>query len=71
MNGVAIIAYMTVWFAISLALLWAGLLDLLLLLDGDVTISAFLRANPTWFFVPICVLQAGIVVMILHLFVLR
>jgi len=60
--------YISVVVMIVVLLLLAGAGDLLFLIEGEQTISAWLRENPLWFLIPMAVMLVFIGWLSLHLF---
>jgi hypothetical protein len=66
-NGIALVVYITALLTITVITAWAAIIDLALWLDGSVTISDMLRANPRLFWVPAVGIAAFLVWMVWHL----
>ncbi len=61
--------YWSLLFTIATALIWGGLMDLVLLrMDSKYTISDYLRVHPQWFWWPTALAIAGLVWLALHLY---
>ncbi len=63
-------AYIGVLFAVIALIAWAGAVDLTLALRSEMTISAWLRQHPSWFYVPLSGTLVLLAFLTLHLFVI-
>lgn len=59
--------YKWIVFLLALLLSGGGAVDLILYTYGHETISTWLRDNPMWFVVPVCVFSAFLIWLGLHL----
>jgi hypothetical protein len=60
--------YVATLCALAALLVWAGGVDLWLHCHGQPTITAFLRANPTWFYGPLVAILTFIALLTVHLY---
>lgn len=55
-------------FALCAVLLWSGAVDMYFWLNGEPTITDFLRAHPRWFLAPLVGVMVFAAALVTHLF---
>lgn len=55
-------------FALCAVIAWAGAVDCYFWLDGQPTLTDFLRAHPIWYYVPLVAILFFVALLTTHLF---